>query len=70
MSNTYTTVAGDCWDLIAYKVYGDELKADWLMKNNLPLLDTFVFNSGVAVNTPELPTTETTTQTATPAWRE
>jgi len=69
MSDTYTTVAGDCWDLIAYKVYGDELKADWLMKNNLPLLDTFIFDSGVSVNTPELPQEETS-QAAAPAWRE
>ena len=30
-STTYTTVSGDTWDLIALKVYGSELKADWLM---------------------------------------
>lgn len=30
-STTYTTVSGDTWDLIALKVYGSELKADWLI---------------------------------------
>ena len=24
--NTYTTVQGDCWDLVAFKLYGSEQK--------------------------------------------
>ena len=38
---TYTTESGDAWDIIAKKVYGDELKADRLMqeRENYPLLD-------------------------------
>ncbi|MEA5145414.1 MAG: tail protein X [Candidatus Limiplasma sp.] len=53
---TYTTVEGDAWDLIAYKVYGAERYADHLMAHNFPLLDTFIFDSGVVIKTPPLPT--------------
>lgn len=51
---TYTTIQGDCWDMIAKKVYGNEKYASYLMANNLPLIDTFMFKSGVVINTPEL----------------
>ena len=35
---SYITTAGDTWDVIARRVYGDELRADRLMaeKANLP----------------------------------
>lgn len=53
---TYTTIAGDTWDIIAKKVYGNELKADRLMmeKTNYPILDYEVFPSGITVNLPEI----------------
>lgn len=54
MANTYTTVLGDTWDVIAKKVYNDELKAGVLMESNPALLDTFVFYSGVVITVPEL----------------
>ena len=41
--NTYTTIQGDTWDLIAKKVYGDEKKLDVLMEYNFPVLDYTVF---------------------------
>ena len=51
----YTTIDGDTWDMIAKKVYGEEKKADFLMKNNKELLDILVFQSGVVLETPPLP---------------
>lgn len=51
----YTTIDGDTWDKIAKKVYGEEKKADFLMKNNTKLLDTLVFQGGVVLETPPLP---------------
>ena len=45
MESTYTTKQGDVWDKIAYEVYGDEEYTGWLMENNFPLLDTFVFDA-------------------------
>jgi len=46
MAKTYTTQQGDAWDAIAHKVYGSETYTGWLMQNNLPLLDIFVFEAG------------------------
>ena len=36
-------------------MYGDEEYTGWLMENNFPLLDTFVFDAGVVLQTPDLP---------------
>lgn len=64
---TYTTVAGDTWDQIAYKVYGDETRAGELMEANPGLLDYFVFPSGVKVAAPE---TVTDAGVPLPPWME
>jgi len=55
LAETYTTIQGETWDQIAYKVYGREKYADFLMSNNYPLLDILVFPAGMVLNTPELP---------------
>lgn len=67
MEATYTTRAGDAWDLIAYRVYGDVKYTGWLMLHNLPLLDVFVFDAGTVLQTPPLPETESAS--GMPAWR-
>lgn len=67
MADTYTTQQGDTWDLIAYKVYGDEKLTGWLMQNNFPHLDTMVFDAGVVLQTPEPP--EDMNDTKKPIWR-
>ena len=68
---TYTTVLGDCWDMIARAVYGDEFKLDHLMlaRENAPLLDTEVFAAGVSVYVPEL-TAEQLYEDDLPEWRK
>ena len=48
MASTYTTIQGDTWDLIAYKLYGEEK----YMKN---LLDVLIFPSGTVLTVPDLP---------------
>lgn len=55
MGNTYTTQQGDAWDAIAFRVYGDVKYTGWLMQNNFPHLDAFVFDAGVVLQTPALP---------------
>ena len=52
MAKTYTTQQGDAWDAIAHKVYGSETYTGWLMQNNLPLLDIFVFEAGAGPANP------------------
>ncbi|MGM9917605.1 tail protein X [Anaerotignum sp.] len=50
----YITQAGDQWDMIAKKVYGNELRADILMQNNMELLDIYEFDAGTVIRCPEL----------------
>lgn len=66
MASTYVTKQGQTWDEIALIVYGDEIHADYLMKNNYDLLDILVFSSGTVLNTPDLPEEE---DGEAPPWR-
>ena len=51
----YTTIQGDTWDGIAYKLYGDEKHMKELIEVNWPVVDTLVFSAGVELNVPDLP---------------
>lgn len=66
MAKIYTTVQGDTWDLISYKIYGDEKYIGTLMQSNFPLLDYTVFPAGVIINVPALPSVESEDL---PEWR-
>lgn len=63
----YVTELGDTWDLIAEKVYQDATKADVLMKNNPFLIAVAIFDAGMYVYIPDLPTEEDGTY---PDWRD
>ncbi len=62
----YETQLGETWDSIAYEVYGNEMRADFLMKNNPHLLGTVIFNAGTLVYCPEIPPEEDSM----PDWRD
>lgn len=51
----YTTKLGDTWDLIAYRVYGDEKYMKELVEANIELASTFFFKSGVELICPDIP---------------
>lgn len=55
MSNTYTTVSGDMWDSIAFKVWKDESHTDKLIKANLQYRDTYIFPAGIVLKLPTIP---------------
>lgn len=65
--NTYTTVLGDTWDMIAYKVYGKEKYAKELVEANLSYVETVVFSAGIVLNTPEI--TSSTDNISLPPWK-
>lgn len=67
MTETCTTMQGDAWDAIAFRVYGDENMTGWLMQNNLPYLDVFVFDAGIVLQTPAVP--EDAQNSNMPIWR-
>ena len=54
MADFYRTTHGETWDEIALEVYGDESRADVLMRSNYDLLDTMIFSAGEIVYTPEI----------------
>lgn len=64
---TYTTIQGDMWDSIAYKLYGNEKYMCLLMQNNMELLDIFIFGAGTVLNVPEL---ESESEADMPSWRQ
>lgn len=64
---TYSTIQGDTWDIIAKKFYDDEKYAGFLMANNWPLLEYMVFPSGIEVSIPELTEED---KTELPIWRD
>lgn len=54
LNNTYTTVSGDTWDIVAYKAYGNEMYMDTLIKANIEYKDTYIFPAGVVLTLPEI----------------
>ena len=52
---TITTIQGDTWDTIAFRMYGNALRAQELMeaRENIRLLDIQVFPAGIPVTVPE-----------------
>lgn len=53
---TYTTVQGDKWDGIAYKIYGDTKFTDVLIEANIEYRDIYIFSAGVVLEVPEVET--------------
>ncbi len=53
---TYTTIQGDKWDGIAYKVYGDTKFTDVLIEANIECRNIYVFSAGVVLEVPEVET--------------
>lgn len=52
--NTYTTIQGDMWDIIAYKVYGNEYLMEALLHANPQYMGVSIFSAGVILNVPEI----------------
>lgn len=64
--SSYTTKAGDTWDMIAKEVYGKETYTSFLMENNRDKIGYFVFPRGVTLKVLDLPDMEDSTL---PEWR-
>lgn len=67
MAATYTTRDGDQWDIIAKRVYGNELHADWLMENNGRYIGIYEFDAGTVLSVPPLPESKAAEL---PPWRK
>lgn len=54
MSNTYTTIQGDMWDGIAFKVYQSEYYMSDLIEANPQYRETVVFPANVVLTIPDV----------------
>lgn len=66
MAETYTTVQGDTWDIIAKKEYDDEAGMSVLIQANTAYVHTVIFPSGVELTIPDYESSESSDL---PPWR-
>ena len=50
----YKTEAGDTWDLIAFKLFGNENLMKELLEENIELSEIVIFPAGVELSIPEI----------------
>ena len=62
----YSTIQGDMWDSIAYKVYGNELYMHVLIEANQKYRDLSIFPVGIKLNLPKISKGSTR---AVPPWK-
>lgn len=63
------TQAGDTWDRLAKKLYGDERFMDRLIKGNLSYRMTVIFSSGVVLNVPDVDAASSEEDVNLPGWK-
>ena len=63
----HIATAGNMWDQIALKYYGDEMKASYLLANNQELTDILILEGGEKVKIPVIQESELITSL--PPWR-
>jgi phage tail protein X len=64
---TYTTKAGDTWDIVAYREYGDEFRMTELQQANPDHLGVLMFDAGVVLQIPDV---EIPTASVLPPWKQ
>ena len=63
----YTARAGDTWDLIAFNLYGNEMKSTDIIAKNPRMTHILMFEGGEKINLPE--TIETAKSSTLAPWR-
>ncbi len=66
MAKTYTTIQGDMWDMISYRVYGDEGYVKILLEANQEYRNIAVFSAGIPLTCPDV---DVQTTLMMPPWR-
>lgn len=67
MAKTYTTTQGDTWDMIAYKMYGDEKRMTALLDANPAHRETVIFSANIELI---VPTIEQSVSSKLPPWKQ
>ena len=55
----YTTIQGDTWDMISFKVYGTEIYMNKLIEANSLYREVVFFNANIEINVPNIDIYET-----------
>ena len=66
MTKTYITIQGDTWDVISFKVYGNEQHMDVLIQANSQHIQTVIFPANVSLT---VPTLDIPVTTQLPPWK-
>lgn len=66
MLKQYTTIQGDMWDSIAFKLYGTENGMNTLLEANQQHADVVIFGADIVLTVPEYNQPKTSTL---PPWR-
>jgi len=66
--NTYTTIQGDTWDGIAFRLWGREHLMSALLQANPDHADVLVFSAGIVLNVPEVNVNAIQPITELPPW--
>lgn len=67
MPNTYSTISGDTWDIIALRTMGNESFTGNLINANPESVETVIFPAGITLRIPEIPAQEPSGNL--PPWR-
>ncbi|MBM7592251.1 tail protein X [Brevibacillus fulvus] len=65
--NTYTTVQGDTWDGISFKLFGTDKHMPRLIAANPAYAETAIFSSDVVLKIPTIPAD---VSSSLPPWRQ
>ena len=65
----YLVSQGDCWDLLAYRIWQQEGFMDALLKANPKLRHTVIFDGPVMINIPDKPVVPAGSVTLLPPWK-
>lgn len=66
MPKTYTTIQGDMWDTVAYKIYSNEKLMAELIEANPAHRNTIIFSGGVSLTVPDV---EVKLPSSLPPWK-
>ena len=66
---TTITKHGETWDMVSYRVYGDEHHVWRLVDANRSLRAVRIFSAGVRLNVPALPE-EAVSKSSLPPWKQ
>ena len=66
---TTTTIQGDTWDILAKRLYGNELFMDVLINANINHRRIAIFPAGIVLQVPEVDTTALADDPDLPPWK-